>query len=169
MQFDQRALRLAVGLRRRMRRTEGGILRPITSRNIRSTGVSRCAFSGMNPLSRRTTNRTPQWQDARNVTARHFNLSRVLRLAQPWHLRPCTCARQVGREALLCVGNSLHGFHGNFELKIARSADSSCGNLTEPFEHPKIAFLHAPSFPTGWRDVSFIAQTQVRHSIHNMS
>jgi len=55
---------------------------------------------------------------------------------------------KLNPKALLRVCNSPEGGHRSFELTIARSADSNYGNLTEPFEHPKIALLHAVSFPT---------------------
>jgi hypothetical protein len=41
-------------------------------------------------------------------------------------------------KTLLRVRNSLHGGHGNLELTIAKVANSSCGYLTNPFDHPKI-------------------------------
>jgi hypothetical protein len=53
---------------------------------------------------------------------------------------------KLNPEALLRVCNSLHVDHGNLEFAIARSAGCDSRDCSEPFEHPKIAFLHASSF-----------------------
>jgi len=60
----QCALRLAVGLRSRMRRMDGGILCPLTSRKMRSMVVS--LRGPMQHLQSR--NGTPRRQGARNLT-----------------------------------------------------------------------------------------------------
>jgi hypothetical protein len=46
-------------------------------------------------------------------------------------------------KTLLGVRNPLHGGQGNLEFPTANSADSNGGNLTDPFHHSKIAFLHS--------------------------
>jgi hypothetical protein len=50
---------------------------------------------------------------------------------------------ELHSETFLGVRNPLHGGRGNLELSIAQSASSNGGNLTQPFDNPKIAFLHA--------------------------
>jgi hypothetical protein len=45
-------------------------------------------------------------------------------------------------EALLCVGDPFQGSERKLELTIALRADTDSGNGFEPFDDPKIAFLH---------------------------
>ena len=71
-------------------------------------------------------------------------------------------------KTFLRVRNPFQGGHRSFALTIAKSADSDCGNLTKPSEHPEIALLHEQQFPAGRdTDVSFIAQTEPGSSVHN--
>ena len=49
-------------------------------------------------------------------------------------------------EGLLRIRNSFYRGHGDFELKIAKSADSDSGNGSEPLEHPKSPLFHPQSF-----------------------
>jgi hypothetical protein len=45
-------------------------------------------------------------------------------------------------KSLLRVRDPLHSGHGNFELAIAKSAGSNCGDRPKPFGHPKITLWH---------------------------
>lgn len=159
----QCALRLAAGLRKRMRRTEGSILRPVTSRNIRSTGVSRCGFLGMNPPKADDKSYSSRARRTKRDSPAVLNLSQVLQRRSRGIFVLARVLDKLGAKVLLCVPNSLHGFHGNLKLKIARSADRDCRDCATPFEHPKIAFLHALFSHRLDTDVSFIAQTLTVH------
>jgi hypothetical protein len=55
---------------------------------------------------------------------------------------------ELESETFLCIRNPLHGGQRHLELAIADGADSNGGDLTEPFDHSKIAFRHGPPF---WR------------------
>ena len=71
-------------------------------------------------------------------------------LAGPFSVAFVAC--KLNPKTLLRVRNPLHGGHGSLELTIAKAANSSCGYLTKPFDHPKItldsARLHVSQFPT---------------------
>jgi hypothetical protein len=48
-------------------------------------------------------------------------------------------------KTLLCVPNPLQGAHWNFELPIAKSADSNGGNCAKPLEDSEITLSHRRS------------------------
>jgi hypothetical protein len=56
---------------------------------------------------------------------------------------------KLGAKALSTPCKSLHGFHGNLELKIARSADSDCRDRVKPFERTNVSLLRAVISPPG--------------------
>ena len=63
------------------------------------------------------------------------------RLAGVFNVAFVAC--KLNPKTLLRVRNPLQGGHGNLELTIAKAANSSCGYLTKPFDHPKITLCLA--------------------------
>ncbi len=174
VQFDQCASCSTVGSRSSMRRTERkvafcdllllGTYVPQGSRDEVSWALNTSQCGRQIILFKGKTHETRQRMAGRNSLCQFFGS----RLAGIFVLT--LVLGKLNPEALLRVCDSLEGGYRSLELATASSAHRDSRDCAKPFEHPKMAFLHEQQFPTGRHtDVSFIAQTQPRPSVHNGS